>query len=101
MRGRPIAFQRIADAAARHSETILRRWLPDGRIDGHEWIARNPKRADRKPGSFKVNFENDSLGRFRHGGQGRRFDRARGFPVRFGSSEGGAARRRNARGRSL
>ena len=58
MRGRPIAFQRIADAAARHSETILRRWLPDGRIDGHEWLARNPKRADRQAGKLQGQFEN-------------------------------------------
>jgi len=69
-RGRPIAFQRVADAAARHSETILRRWLPDGRIDGHEWIARNPKRADRKPGSFKVNLKTTRWGDFATGDKG-------------------------------
>ncbi len=70
MRGRPIAFQRVADAAARHSETVLRRWLPDGRIDGHEWIARNPKRADRKLGSFKVNLKTTRWGDFATGYKG-------------------------------
>jgi hypothetical protein len=35
---------------------LLARWLPDGRRRGNEWIARNPTRADRRPGSFKINL---------------------------------------------
>lgn len=35
---------------------LLARWLPDGRRHGNEWVARNPTRADRRPGSFKVNL---------------------------------------------
>jgi hypothetical protein len=35
--------------------SLLRRWLPDGRIEGAEYTARNPTRTDRRPGSFKVN----------------------------------------------
>ena len=31
--------------------------LPDGRREGSEWVARNPLRSDRKPGSFKVNLQ--------------------------------------------
>ena len=34
---------------------ILHRWLPDGHIIGHEYIARNPTRNDRHAGSFKIN----------------------------------------------
>jgi hypothetical protein len=34
----------------------VQRWLPDGRRSGQEWVARNPTRADRHPGSFKVNL---------------------------------------------
>nr|WP_243444148.1 hypothetical protein [Acetobacter persici] len=30
--------------------------LPDGRRLGHEWVCRNPRRGDRKPGSFSVNL---------------------------------------------
>jgi hypothetical protein len=49
---------------------LVKRWLPDGRREGHEWVARNPTRADRRPGSFKVNlrsgrwadFANDQKG---------------------------------------
>jgi hypothetical protein len=53
---RRIAFRRIADTAARHAETIVRRWLPDGRREGAEWVAINPMRADSRKGSFKVNL---------------------------------------------
>ena len=35
---------------------IRRHLLPDGRLVGREYIARNPRRADRRPGSFKVNI---------------------------------------------
>lgn len=55
-RGRKISFSRIADAALRSAEAICHRWLPDGRRDGGEWIARNPTRNDHRPGSFKVNL---------------------------------------------
>lgn len=36
--------------------TLLRYWLADGRRSGSEWVALNPTRADRRPGSFKVNL---------------------------------------------
>ena len=35
---------------------LLARWLPDGRVQGHEFVARNPRRADRSPGSFCINL---------------------------------------------
>jgi hypothetical protein len=49
----------IADVARRalpHAAALCARWLPDGRRIGREWVARNPRRADRRPGSFKVNL---------------------------------------------
>ncbi len=48
-------FQRIAADALRRVDAVLSRWLPDGRRQGSEWVARNPTRADTKPGSFSVN----------------------------------------------
>src|SRR5215472_11784283 len=51
--------QRIADIARRAlplAAALCGRWLPDGRRIGREWVARNPRRADRQPGSFKVNL---------------------------------------------
>jgi hypothetical protein len=58
---RPAGCQRIdiADIARRalpHAYILCARWLPDGRRIGREWVARNPRRADHRPGSFKINL---------------------------------------------
>ena len=53
-----IDFRRIARSALHHSKWLVPKWLPDGRQDGSEWIARNPKRNDRRLGSFKINLKN-------------------------------------------
>lgn len=50
-----IEFERINHAALSALPSLLTRWLPDGRREGHEWVARNPRRADRRPGSFRIN----------------------------------------------
>ena len=50
-----IDFERVNRAALSVLPTLLARWLPDGKWLGTEYIARNPKRADRQPGSFKIN----------------------------------------------
>ncbi len=54
MKGR-IDFGAINAAALASLPTLLRRWLPDGRQVGREYEARNPRRADKRAGSFKVN----------------------------------------------
>jgi hypothetical protein len=51
-----IAFRRIAEASLAAADTLVPRWLPEGRREGAEWIATNPTRADRRRGSFKVNL---------------------------------------------
>jgi hypothetical protein len=56
MKSRKIAFHRVADAARRNAEPIVRRWLHTGHREGREWIAINPTRGDSRPGSFKVNL---------------------------------------------
>ena len=35
---------------------LCARWLSDGCRRGNEWIAKNPRREDRRPGSFSVNL---------------------------------------------
>ena len=65
-----VDFDAIGVATLPYLPLLVARWLPDGRREGHEWIARNPTRADRRPGSFKVNlrsgrwadFANDQKG---------------------------------------
>jgi hypothetical protein len=52
----PVDFERISLAALSTLPLILARWLPSGRREGAEYIALNPRRNDRRPGSFKVNL---------------------------------------------
>lgn len=51
-----VDFAVINGAALLHLPALCARWLPDGRLEGYEWSARNPCRVDRRPGSFKVNL---------------------------------------------
>ena len=67
---RKIAFRRIAEAALGRADTIVRRWLPDGRREGAEWVCRNPTRDDRRRGSFKVNVRTGKWGDFATGDRG-------------------------------
>jgi hypothetical protein len=48
---------RINRAALTRLPAILARWLPGGRIEGAEYVARNPLRADHWPGRLKINLE--------------------------------------------
>jgi putative DNA primase/helicase len=45
----------VSALALQRAEQLLAAWLPDGKRNGQEWIARNPTRQDDKPGSFKIN----------------------------------------------
>jgi hypothetical protein len=49
---------------------LLERWLPGGRIEGAEYVARNPKRHDQRPGSFKVNLATGRWADFATGDKG-------------------------------
>ncbi len=52
-----IDFDGIRRVALSHLPLLLRRWLPDGRRVGREYVARNPTLVDRHAGSFKINLE--------------------------------------------
>lgn len=51
-----IDFGRVNGAALARSVAVVRGLLPEGRMEGHEYVARNPLRPDRRLGSFKVNI---------------------------------------------
>ena len=51
-----IDFQQVANQALANSIAVLGRLLPDGRREGAEWTALNPRRADSNLGSFRVNI---------------------------------------------
>ncbi|MEO1226227.1 MAG: hypothetical protein AAFX92_18555 [Pseudomonadota bacterium] len=51
-----VNFAQIKPAALNAARELLAEWLPDGTTRGSEWIARNPTRADKNAGSFKINL---------------------------------------------
>ena len=59
-----VDFDRVNAAALRNADAVLRGLLPDGRREGAEWVACNPRRPDRKPGSFKINLNTGKWGDF-------------------------------------
>jgi hypothetical protein len=67
---RRVAFARIAGAALDHAESLVRRWLPNGRREGAEWVALNPTRDDHRKGSFKVNLRSGRWADFATGDAG-------------------------------
>jgi hypothetical protein len=86
-----VDFGAINRAALAALPAILRRLLPDGRIIGGEYVARNPTRADRRAGSFKINLRTGHWADFATGDKG-------GDPVSLcayveGASQAEAARR--------
>ena len=50
-----IDIKAVSRAARTALPSLLNHYLPGGRVVGHEYIVRNPTRADDQPGSFKVN----------------------------------------------
>ncbi len=63
-------FKAINAAALSALPALLGRWLPDGALRGHEYIARNPRRADRQAGSFSINMRTGKWADFASGDSG-------------------------------
>ena len=70
VRTRNIDFDGVNRVALTYLPSLLRTWLPDGTRRGQEWVARNPRRADRRPGSFSVNLTNGKWADFATGDAG-------------------------------
>ena len=65
-----IDFETINRAALARLPDLCARWLPDGQRSGHEYVARNPRRADRRAGSFSVNLSTGRWADFAVGTRG-------------------------------
>ena len=65
-----VDFGRVNAAALAALPALLDRWLPDGRKQGGEWVARNPTRQDRRAGSFSVNLRTGRWADFATGDRG-------------------------------
>lgn len=66
----PVDFLSISAAAIPLLPTIVCRWLPNGKRWGCEWVSRNPTRADKNLGSFKVNLRTGRWADFATGEKG-------------------------------
>ncbi len=86
-----VDFAAVNRAALGRLPDILRRWLPDGRVEGHEYVARNPRRVDRRPGSFKINLHTGRWSDFATGDSG-------GDPVSLAAYLSGTGQVEAARG---
>ena len=53
-----------------HLSVLLRRWLPDGELQGLEYVALNPNRTDQNKGSFKINISSGRWADFATGDRG-------------------------------
>lgn len=65
-----VDFAAVNRAALGRLPEILHRWLPGGRIEGREYVVRNPKRRDQQPGSFKINLDTGRWADFATGDKG-------------------------------
>jgi hypothetical protein len=83
-------FRAINSAALACLPALLARWLPDGRRKGNEYVARNPRRHDRHPGSFKVSLIRGAWADFATGDKGGDVISLAAFLA--GTSQGEAAR---------
>jgi hypothetical protein len=89
--GSRVDFAAANRGAMRDLGVLLARWLPEGRVVAGEYIARNPRRADRHAGSFRINLRTGRWSDFATGDKG-------GDPVSlaaflFNLSQASAARR--------
>lgn len=96
-----IDFGEINAAALAVLAALLPRWLPGGQRRSHEWVARNPTRVYRQPGSFSVNMRTGRWADFRDGRPGRRRRVAGGLPVRPDAGRGPPAHRRDVGGTGM
>jgi len=89
-RRRPIDFAHVNSAALAILPQLLKQWLPGGRIEGAEYVPCNLRRADRRPGSFKINMKTGRWADFATGDRG-------GDPVSLAAFLAGTAQREAAR----
>jgi hypothetical protein len=69
-RRRFIDFNHINAEALLCLEAVCRRLLPDGRREGREYVALNPRRVDRHLGSFRANIKTGRWADFATGDKG-------------------------------
>lgn len=66
-----IDFPKVNAAAVRALPGLLARWLPGGSRRGNEYVVLNPRRADKRAGSFRVNVSSGKWADFATDDKGR------------------------------
>lgn len=56
LKSKSINFPALGKRLLVSTRTLVPRWLPSGRIEGHEYVALNPTRPDKSLGSFRINL---------------------------------------------
>ena len=105
-----VDFGAVNAAARANLPAVLDRVLPNGRRDRREYLALNPRRADRHLGSFQINIETGKWADFATGDKGgdpislvayveniSQFDAALRLAQMLGVEVHGRLRRRRAR----
>src|SRR5215831_13483082 len=67
---RTLDFSNVNAVALSALPALCARWLPGGKCVGREYVARNPTRADKRAGSFKVNLQTGRWADFATGDKG-------------------------------
>ncbi|MGO4521145.1 VapE domain-containing protein [Dyella sp. 2RAF44] len=79
--------------AALNADTVVPTWLPDGKRQGREWVARNPNRNDKNAGSFSVNLSTGKWADFAAGDEANGGDLVSLYAYLFHRGDQGAAAR--------
>ena len=65
-----IDFAAVNGAAIAALPSLLARWLPGGVARSAEYVALNPRRTDRRPGSFSISLRTGKWADFATGDKG-------------------------------
>jgi hypothetical protein len=63
-------FAAVNRAALAVLPALVARWAPGGTVHGSEYVALNPTRRDRRPGSFSINLRTGRWSDFATGDRG-------------------------------
>jgi len=65
-----IDFRKLGREVLGLSDTLVSTWLPNGKKEGHEYVALNPNRYDKQLGSFRINLKTGKWADFATGDRG-------------------------------
>jgi hypothetical protein len=54
-------FRRIKEAYGRNPLCALKQLIPNGKVEGSDYVVPNPRRNDRRAGSFRTDIVADSM----------------------------------------